>query len=87
MMPVQHSLSSGITGGGCTQKDYRIVDKEDVYHRRWKIFCCMLIDLLWDQAKEAESIMKEYKPDLSKEQYLEMMDSMERTICYGQENE
>ena len=52
-----------------------------------KIFCCMLIDLLWDQAKEAESIMKEYKPDLSKEQYLEMMDSMERTICYGQENE
>ena len=86
LMPVLHSLSSGITGG-LHSKDYRIVDKEDAYITPVKIFCCMLIDLLWDQAKEAESIMKEYKPDLSKEQYLEMMDSMERTICYGQENE
>ena len=85
LMPVLHSLSSGIKGG-LHSKEYCIIDKEDAYITPIKIFCCMLIDLLWDQAQEAENILKEYKPDLTKEQYLEMMDSMEKTICYGTEN-
>ncbi len=85
MMPVLHSLSSGIKGG-LHSREYCIIDKEDAYITPIKIFCCMLIDLLWDQAQEAENILKEYKPDLTKEQYLEMMDSMEKTIRYGTEN-
>ena len=46
----------------------------------------MLIDLLWDQAREANGILESYKPDLTKQQYLDMMDSMEKTICYNSKN-
>ena len=81
LMPVLHSLSSGITGG-LHSKDYRIVDKEDAYITPVKIFCCMLIDLLWDQAQEAKTILQDFKPELTKAQYLEMMDSMEKTILF-----
>ena len=85
LMPVLHSLSSGIKGG-LHSKEYCITDKEDAYITPIKIFCCMLIDLLWDQAREANGILESYKPDLTKQQYLDMMDSMEKTICYNSKN-
>ena len=82
LMPVLHSLSSGITGG-LHSKEYRIVDNEDAYITPIKIFCCMLIDLLYGQAEGAKTILKDYKPDLTKKEYLQMLDSMEETMEYG----
>ena len=85
LMPVLHSLSSGITGG-LHSKDYRIVDKEDAYIIPIKIFCCMLIDLLYDGAGEAEKICREHRPEMTKEAYLEMLDSMEKTFIFNGKN-
>ncbi len=85
LMPVLHSLSSGITGG-LHSKDYRIVDKEDAYIIPIKIFCCMLIDLLYNGAGEAEKICREHRPEMTKEAYLEMLDSMEKTFIFNGKN-
>lgn len=81
LMPVLHSLSSGITGG-LHSKEYTIVDTEDAYITPAKIFVCMVIDLLYDGAGTAQKILADYTPELTKEQYLEMLDSMENTFEY-----
>ena len=42
----------------------------------------MVIDLLYDGAGTAQKILADYTPELTKEQYLEMLDSMENTFEY-----
>ncbi len=35
-----------------------------------KAFAMMLVDLLWDDAKEAKEILADFKPILTKEEYI-----------------
>lgn len=81
-MPVLHGITSGIEGG-LHSKDYRIVDEEDAYITPIKIMTCTLIDLLYDGAGEARRVKENFKPVMSKEEYLNYLLETEQTHHYG----
>lgn len=81
LMPILHSLSSGIEGG-LHSKEYKITDEKDAFITPAKIFCCLIIDLLTDRAERAHNILADYKPEFSKQAYLAMLDQMEQRFEY-----
>lgn len=81
LMPVFHGITSGIEGG-LHSKDYKIVDIENAYITPIKIMALMVIDLLVDNAKEATKIINDFKPAMSKEEYLNYLESIENTYNY-----
>ncbi len=83
IMPVLHGITSGIEGG-LHSKDYKIVDEEDAYITPIKILCMTVIDLLYDNAKEAARIKNEFQPEMTKEEYLKTLKELENTINYTQ---
>lgn len=81
-MPVLHGITSGITGG-LHSKDYRIVNEEDAYIIPIKIMACTLIDLLADGAKQAKEVKEQFKPVMSKEEYLQYLVDTQQKHTYG----
>lgn len=79
IMPVFHGITSGIEGG-LHSKDYKIINYEDAYIIPVKIICLMIIDLLSNDAKEAKKIKDNFKPSMTKKEYLTCLDSLERII-------
>ena len=82
LMPVLHGVTSGITGG-LHSKDYKVVDETDAFIIPIKIIAFTLIDLLCDEAKVANSIIDNFKPALSKEEYLAYLSEIEKTYVYN----
>lgn len=81
LMPVFHGITSGIEGG-LHSKDYKIVSEEDAYITPIKIMTLMVIDLLANKCEEANRIIKEFKPEMTKEEYLKYLDSIENTYNF-----
>ncbi len=81
LMPVFHGITSGIEGG-LHSKDYKIVNEEDAYITPIKIMTLMVIDLLANKCEEANRIIKEFKPEMTKEEYLKYLDSIENTYNF-----
>lgn len=74
------------TGGkinGLHSVDFDIVDEELAYIVTAKIFALSAYRLLRDGAVKAKKIVREYKPLLTKEEYIKYMDSFikEETLC------
>ena len=80
-MPVLHGITSGIEGG-LHSRDYRIINEEDAYITPVKIMACTIVDLLYDGAKEANRIKSDFRPVMSKEEYLKYLKETERVITY-----
>lgn len=72
LMPCMHIWTDGITGGLHT-KDYRLDDPEEAYILPAKMMAMTIIDLLYEDAKEAKDILAEFVPAFTKESYLEFM--------------
>lgn len=81
-MPVLHGITSGIEGG-LHSKDYRIVDEEDAYITPMKIMACTLIDLLAGGASRAKEICGQFRPVMSKEEYLQYLVDTQQQHHYG----
>lgn len=81
IMPVLHGITSGIEGG-LHAANYRIINEEDAYIIPIKILSMTLIDLLFDNAHEANRIVSSFVPTFTKEEYLKILDSMEKIIEY-----
>lgn len=79
IMPVLHGITSGIEGG-LHAADYRIVSEEDAYIIPVKIMLMTLIDLLYGGAAEAMRVKAGFRPPLSKAEYLETLDALEKTV-------
>ncbi len=60
----------GGASGNFHSDDYRLVDKELAYLGAAKALTLSVIDLLYDEAEEAERIIKEFQPVYTKEEYL-----------------
>ena len=69
MMPSSHPTFNGAKGVGHS-KDYEIDDKEVAYIAPAKILVMTAIDLLYGGAEKALEIKKNFKPELTKEEYL-----------------
>lgn len=80
-MPVLHPVSSGISGG-LHSRDYKITSEEDAYITPIKIMACTLIDLLYDNAEIGERIVRDFKPVMTKEEYLDYLKESEVLTRY-----
>ena len=69
LMPVIHPFIGG-TDGLLHTPDFHMVDFNAAVLLPAKAFAMMLIDLLYDDAKEAKAILADFKPILTKEEYI-----------------
>jgi amidohydrolase len=51
-------------------RSYEIVDKYAAYVMPVKLYCGIIIDLLWDGAKLAKQVINEYEPQVQKSNYM-----------------
>lgn len=79
LIPTLHPMFGGITGALHT-REYKIVDEEYAYLTPAKSIALTVVDLLFDNAKEGKEILKNFKPVMTKEEYLAFMESNDKTI-------
>lgn len=77
IMPTLHPMFGGITGE-LHSKEYSIISEDFVYLESAKALALTIVDLLYDGASKAKEILKDFKPLMTKEQYLEHMESNSR---------
>ncbi len=70
IMPLIHISTGGYTGDAHS-RDFTICDKEMAYVMPAKAMAMTVIDLLWDNGKEARAIRESSKPKFTKEGYLD----------------
>lgn len=81
IIPCLHLWVGGVTGNLHT-KDYEISDEELAYIIPAKAMAMTVIDLLFDNAKLANEVIKNFNPKLSKESYLKFMEENTRIYEY-----
>ncbi|QIQ21267.1 amidohydrolase [Zophobihabitans entericus] len=74
IMPVSHPWIGSVRGV-LHGKDYKIMDDDMAYIRPSQMMACTIIDLLFDDAKEADELMANYKPLMTKQEYLDFLES------------
>ncbi|MFA6709614.1 MAG: M20/M25/M40 family metallo-hydrolase, partial [Fusobacterium sp.] len=79
IMPTLHPMFGGITGALHT-RTYKIIEEERAYLYPAKAMALTVIDLLFDNAKRANEVLKDFKPLMTKKEYLEFMNSVDSTI-------
>ena len=80
-MPILHCITSGVTGG-LHSADYRIVDLEDAFITPVKMLACTVIDLLCDGAAGAKEVKDNFKPVMTKAEYVETILGLEQKVEY-----
>lgn len=79
IMPTLHPMFGGIRGE-LHSKEYRIINEEYLYLEPAKALALTIIDLLFDNAKEAKRILEDFAPAMTKEEYLKFMESNNKII-------
>lgn len=73
LMPVIHPFIGG-TNGLLHTADFHVEDYKAAVLLPAKAFAMMIVDLLYDDAKEAKAILADFKPVLTKEEYITKLD-------------
>ena len=79
LMPTLHPMIGGVKGALHT-REYEIVDEELAYIVPAKSMAMTVVDLLLDGAKEANEILNNFTPVMTKEEYLSFLEKYDRTI-------
>lgn len=79
IIPTLHPFVGGIEGGLHT-REFKLVDRELAYIIPAKIMAMTLIDLLYEDGKSAKDILNEYKPPMTKEEYLKNQEEKSKVI-------
>ena len=74
LMPVVHPWV-GCVSGVLHGANYRLTDEKTAFTKTPQVLAGTIVDLLWDDAAEAERICAAHKPELTKAEYLEYMRS------------
>lgn len=74
LMPVVHPWI-GCVSGVLHGANYRLTDEKTAFTKTPQVLASTIVDLLWDDAAEAERICAAHKPELTKAEYLEYMRS------------
>lgn len=74
LLPVVHPWV-GCVSGVLHGANYRLTDEKTAFAKTPQVLAMTIVDLLWDDAAEAERICREFRPELTKEEYLEYMRS------------
>ncbi|MCZ6635673.1 MAG: amidohydrolase [bacterium] len=84
IMPALHPYMAGASGPGHSV-EWHISDKEMGYVAPAKSLAMLAVDLLYGEADQAKGILKDYRPEMSKQAYLEFQSQMFRTEVYDGE--
>ncbi len=79
IMPTLHPMFGGISGALRT-RDFKTVDVDIAILAPAKAMALTVIDLLFQNATKAKDILDNFKPVMTKEQYLEFMQSNDKII-------
>lgn len=77
IMPVIHPWIGGVTGAAHT-RDFKVIDTEMAYIISAQTLAMTVIDLLFDNAANAEDVLASFKPKMTKQQYLTFMDNISK---------
>jgi amidohydrolase len=86
IMPAVEASAKGSCGTG-HGADYAICDPEMAYIAPAKVAAMTIIDLLADGAAQGQQLLAEFKPEMTKEAYLEFMRSQAQDISWKIEEE
>jgi amidohydrolase len=78
LMPSIHPYAGGFSGTGHSS-DFTIVHEDSAYIYPAKAMAMTIIDLLYDDAKAAQSIINNFHPAFSKEQYISFWEETVKT--------
>ena len=81
VMPTLHPYMGGAAGSG-HGADYAIADPKVAYVEPAKQLALMAVDLLWGDAGAARDILREWKPRMTREEYLAFQRGISRTERY-----
>ncbi len=81
IMPALHPFVGGAVGGSHSA-DFRISDPDLAYIVPSKLLAMSVIDLLYERAAVAAEILKNFKPQLTKDEYLDFQKSIFQTEIY-----
>ncbi len=81
IMPAMQPYVAGAAGGGHTS-GYLLVDHDSVYVKSAKLLAMTAIDLLHDAAASARRILREDRPRMTKEEYLEFQRKLDATELF-----
>ena len=81
LMPALHPFFGGVEGDLHT-RNFKIVDEELAYITSAKTMAMTVIDLLYDDAKEAKKIVDEHEAVMTKEEYLDLLDKFSKDIHF-----
>ncbi|SEJ74123.1 amidohydrolase [Propionispira arboris] len=76
IMPVIHPWFGGGTKGTVHTREFAVTDDEMAYLLPAITMAATIIDLLTNQAEQAEEILQDYQPEMTKEAYLQFMESI-----------
>ncbi|MGL4998314.1 MAG: amidohydrolase [Cetobacterium sp.] len=79
LMPTLHPMFSGINGALHT-RDFKTVDEETAILMPSKALALTVVDLLFNEAKVAKNILDNFKPVMTKKEYLTFMESNDKVI-------
>lgn len=79
IIPTLHPMFGGIKGALHT-RGYSIVDEEYAYLAPAKSMALTVVDLLFNNAETGKEILKNFKPVMTKDEYLTFMESNDKTI-------
>jgi len=79
LMPTLHPMIGGVEGGLHT-KEFQIIDEDLAYIVPAKSMAMTVVDLLFDNAKIANKVLADFKPVMTKEEYLIFMESNDKKI-------
>ena len=74
-------MIGGISGGLHT-RNFKLTDPETAYILPAKAMAMTVVDLLYDGAAKAKKIIDNFKPLMTKKQYLDFMESVSKTTDY-----
>lgn len=81
LMPAIHPMIGGIEGNIHT-REYKITDEELAYIVPAKAMALTVVDLLFDKAKSAKTIIKEFTPKMTKDEYLKFMEERDKVEVF-----
>jgi amidohydrolase len=81
VMPTLHPYMGGASGSG-HGADFAIADPKLAYIEPAKQLALMAVDMLWDDAKAATEIIREFKPRMTKEAYLSFQRGIAKTELF-----
>ena len=78
-MPTIHPMFGGVRGALHT-RDFSTIDEDVAILMPAKAMALTVVDLLFENAIKAKEILKNFQPVMTKEQYLEFMQSNDKVI-------